>query len=257
MVGHCHRSLPLPLRLSPSVEAFQRLIALRRTVSNFAVRPPSLASSDAEYLRGAISRGVACAASAPNHKVTEPSTFRRILAPSAASERLLVIAHEVTLRRLLDGKLSGEGACRSEAARKREKWATVPAFVVATVGGMDDQVSSGGAEYDPYGELPHVPPSTIAQLEDHASTCASVQNLLLSLHAEGLGCKWATGPVIRTRSFRDLIDCRRDEMVVALIMVGWAKRLPTSSRRRFRELEGDVLRDVDYDARRGMLPREM
>ena len=240
-----------------SAEALRRLIVSRRTVSNFAVRPPSLASSDAEYLRGAISRGVACAASAPNHKVTEPSTFRRILAPSAASERLLVIAHEVTLRRLLDGKLSGEGACRSEAARKREKWATVPAFVVATVGGMDDQVSSGGAEYDPYGELPHVPPSTIAQLEDHASTCASVQNLLLSLHAEGLGCKWATGPVIRTRSFRDLIDCRRDEMVVALIMVGWAKRLPTSSRRRFRELEGDVLRDVDYDARRGMLPREM
>ena len=233
-----------------SAEALRRLIVSRRTVSNFAVRPPSLASSDAEYLRGAISRGVACAASAPNHKVTEPSTFRRILAPSAASERLLVIAHEVTLRRLLDGKLlSGEGACRSEAARKREKWATVPAFVVATAGGMDDQVSSGGAEYDPYGELPHVPPSTIAQLEDHASTCASVQNLLLSLHAEGLGCRWATGPVIRTRSFRDLIDCRRDEMVVALIMVGWAKRLPTSSRRRFRELEGDVLRDVDYDAR--------
>ena len=64
-----------------------------------------------------------------------------------------------------------------------------------------------------------------------------------------MGCKWATGPVIRTRSFRDLIDCRRDEMVVALIMVGWAKRLPTSSRRRLRELEGDVLRDVDYDAR--------
>ena len=152
-----------------SAEALRRLIVSRRTVSNFAVRPPSLASSDVEYLRGAISRGVACAASAPNHKVTEPATFRRILAPSAASERLLVIAHEVTLRRLLDGKLSGEGACRSEAARKREKWATVPAFVVATVGGMDDQVSSDGAECDPsYWELPHVPPSTIAQLEDYS-----------------------------------------------------------------------------------------
>jgi hypothetical protein len=168
---------------------------------------------------------------------------------------LLDVAYGVTLRRLLDGRLGGVEACRSEAARKREKWATVPAFVVATVGGMDDQVSwsscgspplEGGAECDPYEELPHVPPSTIAQLEDYASTCASVQNLLLSLHAEGLGCKWATGPVVRARSFRDLIGCRRDEMVVALIMVGWAKRLPTS-RRWLRELEGDVLRDVDYD----------
>ena len=90
----------------------------------------------------------------------------------------------------------------------------VPAFVLATVGGMDNQVLlslllslmlcdspplEGGAEYDLYGELLHVPPLTIAQLEDYASTCASVQNLLLSLHAEGLWCKWAMGPVVHCR----------------------------------------------------------
>ncbi len=84
----------------------------------------------------------------------------------------------------------------------------------------------------------------MTQLEDYASTCASIQNLLLSLHSEGYGCKWATGPVIRTRSFRDLLRCRSDEMVVGLIMVGWPRRLPSLRRRR--EVEGDVLRDVDY-----------
>ncbi|KAL3827165.1 hypothetical protein ACHAXA_006720 [Cyclostephanos tholiformis] len=277
-----HRSSPSsspPPPATAEAEALQRLIVTRRTVSNFLSRPPPstyrsslddvdiddlVSSSSSSFLRDAISRGVACASTAPNHRITEPSTFHRILAPSSSHERLIDIAYEVTLRRLLDGKLSGDEACRSEASRKREKWGTIPAFVIATVSGMEDQepsslssssLSTGGfpgtmdvGDYhrddDPYVNLPHVPPSTITQLEDYASTCASVQNLLLSLHAEGLGCKWATGPVIRTKSFRELIRCRRDEMVVGLIMVGWVKRLPALRRRR--ELEGDVLRDVDY-----------
>ena len=126
-MGHCHRSLPLPLMSSPSVEALQRLTALQRTVSNFAVSTPSLALLDGECLRGAISQGMACAVAslAPNHK----STIRRV--PEIAR-----------LRRLFDRRLGGEEACRSKAARKREKWVTVPAFVVATVGEMDNQVSS-------------------------------------------------------------------------------------------------------------------
>ena len=154
------------------------------------------------------------------------------------------IAYEVTLQRLLDNRLSGEEACRSEATRKREKWATIPAFVVATVSGMEDQTSDS-SEGDSYKELPFVPPTTMRQLEDYASACASIQNLLLSLHAEGLGSKWATGPVLRTRAFRDLVRCQEQDMVVGLIMVGWPKRLPRMRRRR--ELDGDVLRDVDFE----------
>ena len=82
------RCRPPPL---PSVEALQRLIALQRTVSNFAVSTPLLALPDGECLRGVISRGVACATMllAPNHKVAELATFCRILARRPASERLL------------------------------------------------------------------------------------------------------------------------------------------------------------------------
>ena len=128
--------------------------------------------------------------------------------------------------------------------RKREKWSNIPAFVVATVSAMEDQASRASEE-DSYKDLPYVPPTTIRQLEDYASACASVQNLLLSLHADGLGSKWATGPVIRTRAFRDLIGCEQKDMVVGLIMVGWPKRLPKMRRRR--ELEGDVMRDITYE----------
>jgi nitroreductase len=168
-----------------------------------------------------------------------------MLSPSATTERLLDTAYETTLHRLLDNKLSGEEACRSEAMRKKEKWSKIPAFVVATVCGMEDQTFEAASDGGIYTELPYVPPATIRQLEDYASACASIQNLLLSLHSEGLGSKWATGPVIRTRAFRDLVGCTEDDMVVGLIMVGWPKRLPRM--RRKREID-DVLRDVEYDA---------
>jgi nitroreductase len=176
--------------------------------------------------------------------MTEPTTFYRILSPSAASERLLDIVYEVTLQRLLKQKLSGEEACRSEALRKKEKWANIPAFLVVTVGGMNDQTPSlPEDDTDYFSELPYVPPSDTRQLEDYASTCASIQNLLLSLHSEGLVSKWATGPVIRTPAFRELIGCKPSDMVVGLIFVGWSKREPRMPRRR-RNLDGDVMRDV-------------
>jgi len=132
--------------------------------------------------------------------------------------------------------------------RKRDKWSTIPAFLVATVGGMEDQYQQDLEEEEeepsPYQELPFIAPLTIQQLEDYASSCASIQNLLLSLHSEGLASKWATGPIIRTHALRNLIGCKKDDMIVGLIMIGWPKRVPRMPRRR-RELEGDVLKDVN------------
>lgn len=232
---------------SAPAHQFQQLISSRRTISNFLSRPSSDQSSDRQFLHDAISRGVQCAATAPNHKITEPTTFHRILTPSGASRRLADIAYEVTYQRLVQNKLSGEEACRSEAMRKREKWSTIPAYVAVTVRGMEDQTSGNHcSEGDLYKELPYVPPASIRQLEDYASACASIQNLLLSLHSEGLGAKWATGPVINTHAFRELIQCGQNDMIVGLIMVGWPKQLPKMKRRR--GLEGDLLKDVDFGA---------
>lgn len=238
--GHISTELPI----SPTAIHFQQLISSRRTVSNFLSIPPSsssnVTSDDAkQVLLDAIKRGVECASTAPNHRITEPTTFYRIVSPSKVYDQLLDIAHEVTLKRLRDNKLCGEEACQSEANRKREKWARIPAFVVVTVSGMYDQSDD---TFGSFAELPYVAPGTVRQLEDYASACASVQNLLLSLHSEGLATKWATGPVVRTNAFRDLIRCQRDDMVVGLIMIGWPKRTPKLRRRR--QVDGDVLRDV-------------
>jgi len=128
--------------ISTNAHQFQQMIITRRTTANF--HPVTQEPSDKELLCNAITRGVECAASggAPNHKITEPTTFHRILSPSKVSQRLCDIAYEVTLQSLLDKQLSGIEACKSEAARKREKWESIPAFVVATVQGMQSQIHS-------------------------------------------------------------------------------------------------------------------
>lgn len=236
---------------SIAAQSMQQLITSRRTVSNFLPHPPSSSSSienailsSQRILQDAIQRGVECAMSAPNHKITEPTTFHQILTPSTASERLLDISYEVTYQRLLLNKLSGVEACRNEAIRKRDKWANVPAFLVAAVGGMEDQYNHETEDVrSPYEELPLIPPRSIQQLEDYASSCASIQNLLLSLHSEGLASKWSTGPIIRTAALRDLVGCGKNDMIVGLIMIGWPKRVPRMPRRR-RDRDGDVLKDV-------------
>jgi nitroreductase len=61
------------------------------------------------------------------------------------------------------------------------------------------------------------PPTTISQ---YAAACAAIQNVLLSLHAHGVGSKWATGSVIRTCAFRQLVNAQPTDRIAALIMVG-------------------------------------
>jgi nitroreductase len=79
-----------------------------------------------------------------------------------------------------------------------------------------------------------------------------VQNALLSLHAEGIGSKWATGPVIQTPAFRELVQAQATDRVAALIMVGGStefasdrERQGTEVRRhRRRSLRGDLVVDL-------------
>jgi nitroreductase len=279
-------------------QLFQNLILTRRTRSHFAPMIPTsddtkedgISSADASTRRfwtDALDRAVLCGYAAPNHRRTEPFTFRRLVAPSSKTRDLADLAYQVQLRKLQlqrrrkeeqqeqseecrSDEASGSAATQAEAddarsaQRKHDKWNQIPAFLVATVkapslvqGEDGPSEPSNSWRYEP---IEYKAPATIRELEDYASCCAAVQNVLLSLHSEGLASKWATGDVIRTPAFRQLMEIPDDDRVVALIQVGrpaTAGGMPVASsseaqphphpqplRRHRRPLKGDVLVDV-------------
>jgi hypothetical protein len=111
--------------------------------------------AEGQLLRAALDRAVECAQMAPNHKRTEPFSFRRFLAGSLAAQQLAEIPYQVTLS-------SCSSAPNAEA--KRKKWLEIPAFLVTLV--HENQSSSVSTTTSPYEPLPYTPPETERQLED-------------------------------------------------------------------------------------------
>jgi len=227
-------------RVAPLAESLQALLVSRRTVSRFL--PPSLQQT--QWLRSALDRAVRCAQNAPNHKRTEPFLFKRILFPSPSLERLGDIIYEFTLQKRKDNDVAAE----KFAAKKRDKWSHIPAYMVALI---EDQPNQEQELQKPekeganpmYLEYQYAAPETEKQLEDYAAACAAVQNILLSLHSEGIGTKWATGPVIKTPAFRHFVGAKQNDRVVGLIMVGESGQPVVREPRRRRSL-GELLEDL-------------
>jgi nitroreductase len=247
--------------------AFQNMLQTRRTSSHFAPRLLALPSSftsnsygqdqqnqqeqqvDVSYWMGALERAVICGCSAPNHKRTEPFTFKRMVGPSEKTERLADIAYHVSLRQQQEESATTGASpeqIEEKATKRREKWSRIPAFLV-TLSTCDNIVADPDLveTMDEYDQLPYSAPVTERDLEDYAAASSAVQNVLLSLHSEHIASKWVTGPVIRTPAFRELVQASPHDRIVSLIMIGHAdesKRL--HQRRRRRPLHGDVLVDL-------------
>jgi len=139
--------------------ALQDLIKSRRSVSQLV---PYVTAHG--FIASAIRRAVECGMHAPNHKRTEPFTFRQMLAPSEATRRLTRICYRVALHRALREKGVMEHRAQLQAQQKARKWGAVPAFLVASVSGQPPQ--SGPCFRDVYEEHPTIPPASTRQLED-------------------------------------------------------------------------------------------
>ena len=233
--------------------SFQNLLQTRRTSSRFrALTASEPMYEEADYWSDALERAVLCGYQAPNHKRTEPFTFKRMIAPSERTERLAETAFRVALRQIETQQEALSAEQREQkiekAKRKRDKWSKIPAFLVATVHEEDGLFENDLETLDPFDQLPYKPPMTERAMEDYASAAAAVQNVLLSLHAENIATKWVTGPVIRTPAFRDLIQAERNDRVVALIFVGQAiGYVPKRPRRLRRPLKSGASNDVLVD----------
>lgn len=221
--------------ISPLAKACQDNIKSRRSVSQFI----PTTQTDISTLQASIHRAIDCAIYAPHQRRTEPWSFKQIVTPNNKS-RLTEICYNVAYRRKLLQNEGDEEKAKFDADAKTRKWETVPTFLVALVNGQTKKTYQNDHEYE---ELPLSLPTSERQLEDYAATCAAVQNILLSLHSEGLASKWSTSPVIKTPAFRNLVCAKEDELVVALIMIGLPIKVASRGGSR-RRLQSDVLQSI-------------
>mmetsp|Transcript_12865 Transcript_12865/g.16803 ORF Transcript_12865/g.16803 Transcript_12865/m.16803 type:complete len:334 (-) Transcript_12865:89-1090(-) len=210
--------------------SLQEIIRTRRSIATF-ISHHEQGKETLEHIKLSTIRACECAMSAPNHKRTEPLKFKRMIAPSDSTRKLAEIAFEVA------NETKGVEVARA----KRLKWLNIPAFLVVLVKGPIQHVHCDEG-VDMFKPFPVIMPRTERQLEDYASSCAAVQNSMLSLHSEGIGSKWATGPIIRTPAFRHLVGVEDDEIVTALLMVGVPSKIPKEPRRRYKLNE--ILEDI-------------
>eukprot|EP00980_Cylindrotheca_fusiformis_P007177 scaffold1513_cov141-Cylindrotheca_fusiformis.AAC.4 len=224
-----------------SALAFQSLLKERRT-GTVLKHSSSLESRQEEQqeIAQALERAVACAQMAPNHRLTEAFSFRQIMHSSQSANAISEIVYQVV----------ANARSIPVAKQKREKWSEATAFLVSLV--HDNQKSQLDANPDDeYVPLPYSPPETERQLEDYAAASAAIQNVMLSLHAEGIGTKWSTSPVIHTPAFRKLVQADPTDRVAGFIMVGGVdstsfgsereRHITNARRRRRRSLVGDFL----------------
>jgi hypothetical protein len=151
--------------------AFQNLLITRRTTSNYQPLEGDKHEKQEKLLKlqAAIQRAVECAVQAPNHKLTEPYTFKTLTAmggggSNTRDDMLNLLEKHIQFKKGGDAKAG---------MYKKEKWSQVPAFVVALCGNQPDQgdetwrsSTKEHKERAAYDEMPFVAPSTLRQVED-------------------------------------------------------------------------------------------
>lgn len=175
----------------------------RRTVNSFAPKLPV----DWE---GALRRAVEAACFAPNHRRTEPWRFYLL-----GHSKIRGVCE-------LNSELVSATKGQNAGAKKLERWLGIPGWLVVTQKLPDGSEGCAGS-WEPGSIL----------LEDYAACCCAVQNLCLSLHAEGIGTKWTTGPVNFHERFNDVAGIPHSERVVGTIWFGKASVKPMTPRKRF------------------------
>ncbi len=178
-------------------------LTTRRTIHDYAPEPVDEA---------ALMRALEAALTAPNHRMTEP--WRFILVGPQTRAEIAEIAVAVKEQK---GQLTEDAKDRVRAKVLN------PAELIVLVQAVDED------------------PDT--EREDYAAIACAVQNLTVSLWADGIGSKWSTGGVTRTdQTYAVLGVTRPAERIVGFLWVGVPSGEMPKARRR--KTLADVLRSV-------------
>ncbi len=172
-------------------EDFHQVVRTRRTIHKYL--PESVEPA-------AIDRALEAAHYAPNHRLTWPWRFTRVGPETRKAITDLAV------------KVKEEKAPLSDHQRDgvRRKVSNPAALIVVSLVRTDDAFQAR---------------------EDYAATSCAIQNLMLSLHADGVGSKWSTGAVTRRPETYALLDIpEAQEEIVGFIWVGVPELVPTIQR---------------------------
>lgn len=188
-------------------EVIHHIITTRRTIST--TYEPNLPQGWEDVLRKSISAAI----SAPNHNRTEPWRFY------LPNRNTIVKICELNA-----SIISQTNPKKGEAKLKR--WLTIPGWIIVTCK-KDNKISSISSSVSGSDDFDMNNPNGIHR-EDYAAVCCAIQNLCLSLHANGYGTKWGTGNVNFDSRFDELVGIPDDEYVVGTIWFGkHAKKVTT------------------------------
>ena len=166
-------------------------IRSRRTIHAFAADP-----LPADVLH----RALEAAHHAPCHRLTWPWTFHLLGDETRAALLGLAIAEKERRGPLPDAQ--------REAITRA--WLTPPSLLVVT------------SRRDPRPEVDE---------ENYAASCCAVQNLMLSLHADGWGSKWSTGGAMKSPATLPLLGLDAAEhRLVGQLWIGRPAAVPAIER---------------------------
>lgn len=151
--------------------------------------------------REAIERALELAVLAPNHRLTEPWRFTVV-----AGDARRRVGEAFSAESVSSGRLDP-----SRASLETAKWLRAPVVIVVSYTPAEDDVT---------------------RHEDRLAIGAAVENLLLALHAQGLGAMWRTGASARSAAVRTELGLAPDDEMLAFVYVGIPADGPVPPRRR-------------------------
>jgi nitroreductase len=176
------------------VSHFDALLRSRRTIHDFTAEPVDLALVEA---------AIASAHQAPNHKLTWP--WRFTIVGRESRRALLPLALELKAKKRSSGTLPPPLIAAIESGLMDPAWLVVVRQVRCE---------------DP--ERSH---------EDYGAVACAVQNLMLSLHAAGVGTKWSTGGLSQhPDALAHLGVDLATESCAGFVMVGHPAKVPAMPR---------------------------
>ena len=187
-----------------AAQKVQDNLLTRRTIQSFEPNLP-------EDWELKLEKALEAAVNAPNHKRTEPWRFHLLKNQSIRN------VCELNARLVTEKK----GAAAGD--KKLKRWLNMPGWLVVTCRKNGSSSSSDDDNNNKFDD-----PMSLAR-EDYAACCCAVQNLCLSLHAQGMGTKWTTGPVNFHPDFSKAVGFdAQEEYVVGTIWFGTPAVVPSA-----------------------------